>query len=196
MTFTDNNSKIKKPSIFLDRDGTINEDTGYLFEIDRLRFIPGSLEALRILQNYYLLFIITNQAGIGEGVFSENKYSVFKEHYDRIFYKEKIHITETLHCPHTKEMNCNCRKPSPYFIGMLSEKYHVDIKTSFVIGDHPGDVKMGELAGCKSIYLLSGHGEKHLGEIDRESVYIAENLYKAALYISSLKQDNSLKSDN
>jgi len=81
---------ITKPAVFLDRDGTINEDAGNLFDINKLKFIPGSLDALRMLQKKFLLFILTNQSGIGAGAFTENEYLEFKDKYDIILKENGI----------------------------------------------------------------------------------------------------------
>ena len=173
----------KYAALFLDRDGTINEDVGDLYRIEDLVFIPRSLDALRILQHHFLLFIITNQSGIGRGSFSEEEYFAFRSEYDRVLRDAGIEIIETLHCPHIPEDRCSCRKPSSHFIDLLTDKYNIDLQSSFSIGDHPGDVEMGQARGARGIYLLTGHGRKHRDELITAPDYIADDLFSACDYI-------------
>jgi histidinol-phosphate phosphatase family protein len=174
-------------AIFLDRDGTINEDIGDLYSIDKLRFIPKALESLRLFQKRFLLFIITNQAGIGKGNFTESDFLRFNREYLNILNSEGIKIEEVYYCPHKKEDNCVCRKPKTYFIEHAKEKYSLNLKESFIIGDHPSDVEMGIKLKMQSIFLLTGHGRKHLHEIkNKPDILIMDNIYYAARLIIKL----------
>lgn len=173
----------KYKAIFLDRDGTINEDVGDFCSLEKLKFIDKSIEALKVLQKYFLLFIITNQSGIEKGVFKEEEFLAFNKKYLEILNLNDIEIKEVFYCPHTKENNCFCRKPSTYFIDLIKNKYEIDLKESFTIGDHPHDIEMGKKANTKTIYLLTGHGEKHLKELKVKPNYIAKNLYDATMWI-------------
>ncbi len=131
------------PAIILDRDGTINEDVGFLYQQEKLAFIPGAIDALKILQEHYLLFIITNQAGIGEGVFSLEEYENFNQYFANFLQGQGISIKEILFCPHQREERCCCRKPRTFFIDQLSKKYDLDIKNSFCIGAFINDQQVG-----------------------------------------------------
>ncbi|MEN3013535.1 MAG: HAD family hydrolase [Endomicrobiia bacterium] len=175
--------RCKSKAIFLDRDGTINEDVGDFCSVEKLKFIEGSLEALKLLQKEFLLFIITNQTGIDKGIFTEEEFLEFNKTYLDILYTNGIEIKQVLYCPHKKEKNCVCRKPSTYFINLLKDKYDLDLSKSFSIGDHPHDVEMGFAAGTKTIYLLTGHGQKHLEELVKKPDFVAKNLYEASLWI-------------
>jgi len=173
-----------KRAVFLDRDGTINEDIGDLYAVKKLRFIPRAIDALKLLQERFLLFIITNQAGIGKGNFTESDFLKFNKEYLIILNKEGIKIEETYYCPHTEDDNCICRKPKTYFVDIAREKYNLNLKESFIIGDHPSDVEIGNRVQMKSIFLLTGHGKKHLDEIKNKTEFlISENIYDAALLI-------------
>ena len=173
-------------AVFLDRDGTVNEDAGDICEIEKLVFIPGAIEALKILQKRFILFIITNQSGIGKGLFSHEDYVWFSEYFSNCLRDRGIEIKEIMHCPHTKEQSCSCRKPSPYFIKMLCGRYSIDIKRSFCIGDHPHDIEMAHNAGTRSVYLLTGHGQKHREELSAKPDHIEQDLYRAALKIEEV----------
>lgn len=170
-------------AIFLDRDGTINEDVGDLYRTEQLQFIPGAIDALRMLQEYFMLFIITNQSGIGRGIFGEEEYSRFTGYFNNRLMNEGVKLHEILHCPHVSDKGCECHKPSAYLINRLIRKYEINVGTSVCIGDHPHDIEMANLVGTKSVYLLTGHGAKHQEELTVNPDYIADNLYKAAIWI-------------
>ncbi len=170
-------------AIFLDRDGTINEDVGDFCSIEKLVFIPGAIEALKILQETFQLFIITNQSGVNKNIFSEEELIRFNRYFDRFLKNEGITIKEVYYCPHTKEQHCLCRKPSPYFIRQAEKDYGIDLKSSYVIGDHPTDIEMAQAVGAGAIYVLTGHGRKHKDQLSIEPTVVCNNLYEAAIWI-------------
>jgi histidinol-phosphate phosphatase family protein len=172
-------------AIFLDRDGTINQDVGHLYQKKKLVLIPGAIKALKILQEKFLLFIVTNQSGISKGAFSEEEFRKFNNYFIELFARQDINIKETFYCPHTKEEKCICHKPSLYFIEEAKKTYNIDICDSYCIGDHPHDVEMAYNIGMHSIFVLTGHGTKHKKELLRQPDYIARDLYEAALWITT-----------
>jgi len=169
-------------AIFLDRDGTIIKDNGHIRSEKEVEFYDYTFDCLQQLQKYFLLFIITNQPGISKKFINKN--DVEKVH-SYIFKKMKdngIEITEIYFCPHSKEDECLCRKPNPFFINKAEEKYLIDIRNSYVIGDHPSDVKLALKVDANGIYLLTGHGRKHYHELDdsiRHRIRICSNLKTA-----------------
>lgn len=170
-------------AIFLDRDGTINEDLGYIYKKEDLVFIKDSLKDLKILQKYFNLYIITNQSGIGKKFFTEDDFIKFNNYFLDILKKNRITIKRVYYCKHKNEENSICKKPSTYFIDKIIKEDKIFRDLSYVIGDHPHDVIMGIEAGIKSIYLLSRHGKNHLDELDYIPDYIASNLYEATKFI-------------
>lgn len=170
-------------AIFIDRDGTINEDVGELFSPDKLIFIPRAIEALEILQQRFILFIVTNQPGIGGNVFSEETFLQFNEYFIGLLNSYGITIKQLFYCPHRKEDNCICRKPNQYFIREAEKRHGTDLQSSFVIGDHPHDAEMAYKVGANSVYLLTGHGKKHLHELTIEPHFIANDIFEASLWI-------------
>jgi len=148
-------------AVFLDRDGTINEDAGYICSADKLIFIPLAIRALRILQERFQLFIITNQSGIGKNIFSEEDFIQFNSYFNSILKNNGINIKHIYYCPHTKEDNCICHKPSTYYLKRAKDEHNIDLLNSYIVGDHPHDIEMAKKVGAKSVYLLTGHGEKH-----------------------------------
>lgn len=113
---------IMNRAVFLDRDGTINEDVGDFCIPEKLAFIPRALEALKILQNEFLLFIITNQSGIGKNLFTEKEFLEFNVYFINCLKSAGVSIKQVYYCPHIKEENCICRKPNPYFIKEAKKK--------------------------------------------------------------------------
>ncbi|MFC1666991.1 D-glycero-alpha-D-manno-heptose-1,7-bisphosphate 7-phosphatase [Candidatus Omnitrophota bacterium] len=170
-------------AVFLDRDGTINEDIGDLYIPEKLVFIPQAIEALQLLQEKFLLFIITNQSGVGKGVFSRDKYGIFSDYFINTLKESGIAIKEVFSCLHTKEEKCICHKPSPYFIEQAKKTHNLDFSNSYCIGDHPHDIEMAKRVGAHSVFLLTGHGIKHREELSSQPDHIANNLYEAALWI-------------
>lgn len=133
-------------AIFLDRDGTINFDSGYVCKRQDFKFIDGAIEGLRLLQDKgYLLIIITNQSGIGRGYFSEQEYLEFQDWIDKQFIENGINITETYYCPHVEADECDCRKPKLALFEEAAMLHDIDWKESYAVGD-----KMRDLAICEA----------------------------------------------
>jgi len=176
----------KHPAIFFDRDGTINEDKGYLKDPADLILYPSSIRALKELQEHFLLFIITNQSGISTGNLTHMEVAGINKYLVNILKDENVIIYDVFYCPHTKEDNCNCRKPQPYYILKAAMEYNLDLDNSFILGDHPSDVICGINAGITPVYLLSGHGEKHINELP-SGIKICENILAASSFMIKLK---------
>lgn len=174
----------KHPAVFLDRDGTIIEDVGYINRQSQVAFYPFSINSLKKLQEQYLLFIITNQSGISKGHTTEKDVLTVNKYIEDCLSLHNISILETYYCPHSTKDMCHCKKPSPFFINQATMHYDIDLSKSFIIGDHPSDAECGINAGITPIYILSGHGEKHQDEL-REEVYVCANIMEAIEFILS-----------
>jgi len=147
-----------KKAVFLDRDGTINVDFGYVYRPEDLRFIDGVQESLIQLQKAgFMLIIITNQSGVGRGFFTEAQAHAFNELLTEQLKKNGINIADTFMCIHSPEENCNCRKPSPKLVLEAIKKHHIDVKSSYMIGDKNSDVECGENASIKSFLIDKDH---------------------------------------
>lgn len=175
----------KQAAIFIDRDGTIINDNGYIEEIELVDFYPYTIASLKKLQKNYLLFIITNQSGISKGLLSEENVKLVNQHIEDHLRAHKVDIKATFYCPHTDQDNCHCKKPKPYFIEQAAKEYTLDLSASYMIGDHPSDVECGINAGVTPIYLLSGHGKKHQPEL-KLNPRTCRDLEEAANLILSL----------
>ncbi len=176
---------MKKEAVFLDRDGTIIKDRGYINNIKNIEFYNYTFSCLRALQDRFLLFIITNQAGVGKGLISQKELDAIHENILKILNSERIKIIDVFVCPHTKEDECHCRKPKTFFIDQAIKKYDIDITASYIIGDHPSDVELAINSGAKGIYLLCGHGLKHYSELGhiKSKISIKRNLKNATKQI-------------
>jgi D-glycero-D-manno-heptose 1,7-bisphosphate phosphatase len=174
----------RHPAIFLDRDGTVIEENGYIDNALNVEFFPYTFKSLELLQKHFLIFIITNQSGISKRLISETDVQEVNRYITETLKTNGITIIDTFYCPHKNEDNCICMKPKPYFINKAAQLYNVDLSESFIIGDHPSDIECGINAGVTPIYLLSGHGRKHLDELTFNSK-ICNNLLDASKYIIS-----------
>lgn len=178
-----------KPAIFLDRDGTIIKDKGNIGDIKQVEFYSYTFDCLRQLQELYMLFIITNQPGIAQGFVIQEQVDKVNSFVRNILKEEGIEISDIYCCPHQKSDDCECRKPKTYFIEIAQREYSIDLKNSYVIGDHPSDIELAINSEAKGIYVMTGHGSKHykdLSEYPKGKVKVTRSLRFATEYI--LKQ--------
>ena len=141
-------------AVFLDRDGTINVDYGYVYREQDLTLITGVADGLRKLQSSgFLLIIITNQSGVGRGYFSKDDVNIFNKKLIDELNNYGVKITDVFICFHSPEDKCTCRKPAPNMILEALKKYNVDPEKSFMIGDKNSDVEAGQASGIKSFLL-------------------------------------------
>jgi L-threonylcarbamoyladenylate synthase len=185
-----------KPAIFFDRDGTLIEDRGHLRSPSDVVFFKDTLSALQRLKGRYLLFIVTHQSGIGLGLLSHEQVEAVNQHVVDALAQAGVTFSGVYACPHTREQGCQCIKPNPHFVLKAAAEFNLDLSRSFVLGDHPHDVEMGRNVGAQGIFLLTGHGQKHLGElVERPEVIVARNLDEAVTSIlrEDLQRDQILQ---
>jgi D-glycero-D-manno-heptose 1,7-bisphosphate phosphatase len=146
-------------TIFLDRDGVINKEVNYLSRINDFEFIDGVFEACKHFQNLgYAIIIITNQSGIGRGYYSENDYQILTKWMLSKFNKQNIEILDIFYCPHSPNNQCDCRKPKSRMFEIAKNKYMIDMKKSWSIGDKETDIEASNLSGIlNTILVRSGH---------------------------------------
>ncbi len=144
-------------AIFLDRDGVINKDLGYVYKKEDFIFCDGIFEILRYFHNLgFELFIITNQSGIGRKYFTQSDFSKISEYMTTQLRVENINIKEIAHCPHTPDQDCKCRKPKPKMVNDLVNKFNININTSWFIGDKDLDMACAKNAKIKNkIQIIS-----------------------------------------
>ena len=146
-------SRVK--AFFLDRDGVINVDHGYVFRIEDFEFIKSIFPVLRALaKKDYKLFVVTNQSGIGRGYYTENDFLKLNEWMIHKFAEQNVGITAVYRCPHTPEERCSCRKPAPgMFLKAISE-HDIDPLCSWMLGDKDTDMVAAEMAEISNRVLL------------------------------------------
>ncbi len=174
-----------RAAIFLDRDGTIVEDTGYVHKVEDFKLLPNAVGGLKKLKKF-MIFVVTNQSGIGRGIYKLNDFNDFNEKVIDELKKHKIKIEKIYFCPHKPEDNCECRKPKTKHLLEASKEFQIDLGKSYVIGDMKADFFLAKNAGCRTIHLLTGMGQSHRSEVNPD--YTATDLLDAAEWI--LKQED------
>ena len=152
---------MKFESVFIDRDGVINEDYGYVYKWEEFRFRSFSRKGLLTFQELGLkIIIITNQSGIARGLFSEKDYKELTASYLRNLEKSGIFIERVYHCPHHPDFDknksiCQCRKPQPGMILKAKKDLNLDLEKSIIIGDKISDIEAGYNSGINERYLIN-----------------------------------------
>ena len=147
-------------AVFLDRDGVINDDFGYVSKIEDFKFKEGIFELLELLQNKgFTLFIITNQSGIARGYYTKEDFLKLTDFMLKELEKREIFIKEVAYCPCHPDYNesCDCRKPNPKMVLDLAKKYNINLKESILIGDKQSDIEAGKNAGLNKNYLVKSN---------------------------------------
>jgi D-glycero-D-manno-heptose 1,7-bisphosphate phosphatase len=178
-------------AVFVDRDGTVNEEVGYLHNIADLRLIPGAGDAIkRLNESGIKVVLVTNQSGIARGYFTESQLHKIHTRLEQMLHDKGARLDAIYYCPHhpsagkshyTKE--CDCRKPGTGLIDKAAHDLDIDVNQSFVVGDKWSDVELGRRAGAHSILVKTGYGKgvrpPHVVEPD----FIAHTLSEAADWI-------------
>ncbi len=172
-------SRWTSPAVFLDRDGTIIEDVGYVREPSQVVFFDNTVQALSLLAAKFRLFIVTNQTGVAEGEITREEVDGVHEFILGYLKQFGIHISRVYSCPHKRSDECRCIKPNVFFLEAAALRYGVDLTRSFVVGDHPHDMEFAHNAGARGVYVLTGHGEKDRAGLHTPCV-IAKDIGEAA----------------
>ena len=188
----------KITAVFLDRDGTINEEVGYLDSLDKLKIIPAAYEAIRLINlSGMKAIVVTNQSGVARGFFTEKFVRQTHEVIQTALLEKKASIDKFYYCPHHPTegtgiylQNCNCRKPSP---GMLLQAAHdldIELGSSYMIGDRYRDMETAKKVGVKGILVKTGYGREVLQDVDPDVAtagnkpdFVAEDILEAVKWI-------------
>ena len=160
------------PAIFLDRDGTLHRDTGYLIRFEDFEPLPGVEEALKWMHDGgFRLFVASNQSGVARGFFPMEDVLKLNRKIQEYFQSKGIPIEEVAICPHHPEgivkeysRECDCRKPKPGMLLDLAKRHGIDLEHSYMVGDHPRDAKAGIAAGATGVLIhanSAGSVDKH-----------------------------------
>ena len=158
-------SIVRRPAAFLDRDGVLNEDTGYVHQIDQVRWIDGARETIRWLNDAgYFVFVVTNQAGIARGYYDESHVNDLHDWMNLELHKSGAHIDSVEYCPYHPEgtveryrRHSDLRKPGPGMINKLLSEWPVDVSRSFLVGDRPTDLEAAAAAGIRGHLFPGGN---------------------------------------
>lgn len=169
-------------AVFLDRDGTIIEDRGDLSDPSEVVFFADTVASLRRLGERYRLVIVTNQPGVAKGTITMEDVARVNGHIASTLAGHGVSILAAYVCPHERAAGCRCIKPNPYFLREAEREYGIELKRSFMIGDHPHDMTFAAGAGVTGVYVLTGHGMSHRGEVPAD-VRVAGGIREAAEWI-------------
>jgi D-glycero-D-manno-heptose 1,7-bisphosphate phosphatase len=164
---------------FLDRDGVINKEINYLHKICDFKYTYNCIAGLKRLNEVgYEIIIVTNQAGIAKGYYTEFDYQVLTNWYLSDIEKSGVRILDVFHCPHHPEgivkdlsYHCNCRKPSSGMILEACDKYNIDLDNSLMIGDKATDLESALNAGINNVFLVKSGHELSLVDVVNYSVF-------------------------
>ena len=149
--------------VLLDRDGTINEEIGYVLSPAELRLIPGAAEAIRDLRALGLgVVVVTNQSPVGRGWITEAELAAIHDRLRELLQASGADVDAIEHCPHRPEEDCSCRKPQTGMVDRAVADLGFDPSEAFVVGDHAGDMALGRAIGARTILVRTGHGEEEL----------------------------------
>ena len=168
-------------TIFLDRDGVINKDIGYLHKIKDFKFMEGIFDVcLFFLRLDYQIIIVSNQSGIARGYYTEDDYKKLTQWMLNKFLINDISILDAFHCPHGPDSDCNCRKPMPGMLIKARDKFDIDMNMSWLIGDKETDIEAANLAGISNTILV------------RSGQLVNESKSKSKFIIKSIKDSENI----
>jgi D-glycero-D-manno-heptose 1,7-bisphosphate phosphatase len=182
-------------AVFLDRDGTINEEVNFVRRAEQLVLIPGAAGAIRALnERGFLVCVISNQSGIARGFLTEDDLAPIHAHLREELSLAGAHVDRIAYCPHhpTEGMppynvTCRCRKPAPGMLEDAARELDIDLTRSFLVGDRLADIAAGKTAGTTAILVLTGYGRQAIAGLDGEGTVppdcIAEDLTAAVEFI-------------
>ena len=176
---------MKNKAIFLDRDGTINVDTNYVHKIEEWKFIDGVKEALKKLQELgFKLIVISNQSGIGRGIFSKEENDILFKYMVSELEKDGIRIEKFYYCPHHNQ-NCECRKPKLGMFYEAAKEFDIDFSKSYAIRNKLRDVSICDKEPTRGFLLT-----KEKVELKNPRITICENLLEAAREVEKIEQES------
>jgi len=166
----------KKPAVFLDRDGVIIKDAGYLHEVKNVEFIPGALSSIKLLNKHnYLVIVVSNQSGVARGYFNEDDVIKVNNFIARTANKHFATIHGFYYCPHhPKEgvglynKNCECRKPKPGMIYKAVNYHNINLQKSILIGDKITDLQVAKNVGVPAYLVSTGYGKMYYDIINKD----------------------------
>jgi len=182
-------------AVFLDRDGTLNEDPGYLGDPEKLKLFPGTGKALSMLKNKlnFKLIVISNQSGIARGLLTDENVIAVNNRINELLIPDDVMIDAFFYCPFHPDFSdpkdCTCRKPSPEMVFRAAKDMNISLERSYFVGDAVSDIECGKNAGVKTILVKTGYGEESFLMLQNQNnfpTFVAQNILDVAQII---KQD-------
>ena len=178
-------------AVFLDRDGTLIEEVGYLDRFEQIRVFPYSVDAVRMLNRAgYAVVVATNQSGVARGFFDEAFVAAVHEHLGRTFAGAGARIEGFYHCPHhpdgpvpAYQKVCDCRKPRSGLLRRAAADLDLDLARSFVVGDRANDIEAGRAVGAAGVLVLTGYGTSVEDDARTAARAVTSNLIEAVSWI-------------
>jgi histidinol-phosphate phosphatase family protein len=159
-----------KRALFLDRDGTIIEDRGYMRDPDDVVLMPGAADALRALEAAgWLLIVVSNQSGVGRGLIAPAEMEAVQARFLELMRAAEVSITASYLCVHHPEEDCGCRKPGVLHLEQAAREHGIDLRESWMVGDRESDILCGKNAGCRTIWLRNAEFPPDAGLADYEA---------------------------
>ena len=184
-------------AVFLDRDGTLIEDTGYIHDPSKVRLVRGAAPALRKLKKLgYLLVVVTNQSGIARGLLTLEQMRAVQQEVEARFGRRGVTFDAFYFCPHGPEEGCGCRKPKPGLLLRAAADLGIELSQSYMVGDKWSDSEAGMAAGCNAVLLAMQGTIARRSAASGGNVFVAKNWAEVADYISGTEsgaQDNGLR---
>ena len=189
---------MKRRAAFIDRDGTISEEVGYINHPSRFRVFPYAAAAIKLLNNHdWLAIVVTNQAGVARGYFSEEMIQTVHDKLNQDLEDDGARLDAIYYCAHHPSVgdepyrqDCDCRKPKPGLVNRAAQELDIDLANSWMIGDRYSDIEMARNAGVRSALVLSGYGrgewEHQRDEWQQQPDLIAEDLLEAVSKITNI----------
>jgi D-glycero-D-manno-heptose 1,7-bisphosphate phosphatase len=176
--------KALRPAVFLDRDGTICEEMGYLNHVSRLHIFPFAGKAIaRLNQAGLPVIVVTNQSGISRGIFPESLVTQIHARISQELSAAGARVDGYYYCTHTQQEDCGCRKPLPGLLEQAAREHSLRLDRSFVVGDRYADVELAHGVGGRGVLVLTGYGrgeyEWHQQKWPRQPDSVVEDLSKA-----------------
>lgn len=173
-----------RPYVFLDRDGTLIEDVHHGHRLEDYLLFPATIDSLgRLRQAGFRLAIVTNQSGIGRGLFGLDDYARYHGRLLDDLSAAGLEIDATYMCPHVPDTGCDCRKPNPSSLLRARAELGADLGASWVVGDHVSDVQLAVNAGSRGILVLTGHGEIERPKLGSTPATVVADIAEAVRHI-------------
>jgi len=192
---------MKKPAVFIDRDGTINEQRGYINHLSRFELLPGVTDAVKLLnKNNFFAIIVTNQSGVARGYYPVSLVHQVNELMTKSLEREGATIDGIFYCPHHPRgivpeftADCDCRKPKTGLVNQALKAFEIDMSNSYVVGDRYVDIELAIRLNLKGVLVKTGYGlgemEYIIPELPVKPNHVAEDLLDAVKWILNQERE-------